>query len=50
VEVGSHIGKLPRGTGRTPIQDDFYDELSRLKLDEYQTGDRKIRLAKARRG
>ncbi|HKI37423.1 MAG TPA: DUF5682 family protein, partial [Gemmataceae bacterium] len=49
IEIGSHIGKLPKGAGRTPIQDDFYDELARLKLDEYQTGDRKIRLAKAKR-
>jgi hypothetical protein len=49
VEIGTHIGRLPKGTGRTPIQDDFYEELARLKLEEYQTGDRKIRLAKARR-
>jgi hypothetical protein len=49
VEIGSSIGHLPKGAGRTPIQDDFYEELSRLKLDEYQTGDRKLRLAKARR-
>ncbi len=50
VEIGSHIGRLPKGAGRTPIQDDFYDELGRLKLEEYQTGDRKIRLAKSQRG
>ncbi|HEX5271032.1 MAG TPA: DUF5682 family protein, partial [Gemmataceae bacterium] len=49
VEIGTHIGRLPKGTGRTPIQDDFYEELGRLKLEEYQTGDRKIRLAKAKR-
>ena len=49
VEIGSQIGRLPKGTGRTPIQDDFYDELARLKLDEFQTGDRKVRLARAKR-
>jgi hypothetical protein len=49
VEIGTHIGRLPKGTGRTPIQDDFYGELARLKLEEFQTGDRKIRLAKAKR-
>lgn len=37
VEVGSQIGKLPKGISRTAIQDDFYMQLESLKLEKYQT-------------
>jgi hypothetical protein len=38
VEVGTRIGALAKGVSQTSIQDDFYRELSRLKLDPYKTG------------
>jgi hypothetical protein len=37
VEVGHAIGRLPKGIGRTAIQDDFYLLLEGLKLVKYQT-------------
>lgn len=37
VEVGTAIGSLAKGVSRTSIQDDFYRELSRLKLDRFKT-------------
>ena len=38
VEVGTAIGALAKGVSQTSIQDDFYRELSRLKLDQFKTG------------
>src|SRR5436190_258305 len=38
VEVGTAIGALANGVSQTSIQDDFYRELSRLKLDQFKTG------------
>jgi len=37
VEIGTAIGSLPEGVARTSIQDDFYRELKRLKLERYRT-------------
>lgn len=37
VDVGTAIGRLPKGVSRTSIQDDFERELARLKLDKYRT-------------
>jgi hypothetical protein len=36
VEVGGSIGKLPKGVGKTAIQDDFYLQLESLYLQKYQ--------------
>jgi len=36
VEVGTAIGSLAKGVSQTSIQDDFYRELTRLKLDQYK--------------
>ncbi len=36
-EIGTDIGSLPEGVSRTSIQDDFYRELKRLKLEKYKT-------------
>lgn len=36
-DVGTAIGRLPRGVSRTSIQDDFDRELERLKLTKYRT-------------
>jgi len=36
VEVGTAIGALAKGVSQTSIQDDFYRELSQLKLDPYK--------------
>lgn len=36
-EVGTAIGSLPEGVSRTSIQEDFYRELKRLKLEKYHT-------------
>jgi hypothetical protein len=41
VEVGTAIGALAKGVSRTSIQDDFYRELSQLKLDQFKTSVRK---------
>lgn len=37
MEVGTAIGALPEGVSRTSIQDDFYRELKRLKLEKYKS-------------
>lgn len=37
VDVGTAIGSLPEGVSRTSIQDDFYRELKRLKLEKYKS-------------
>jgi hypothetical protein len=36
VEVGSAVGRLPKGVSRTSIQDDFYLLLEELNLEKYQ--------------
>jgi hypothetical protein len=36
VETGDAVGKLPKGVGRTSIQDDFYLQLEGLGLEKYQ--------------
>lgn len=36
-EIGTEIGSLPEGVSRTSIQDDFYRELKRLKLEKYKS-------------
>jgi hypothetical protein len=41
VEVGTAIGSLAKGVSQTSIQDDFYRELSRLKLDQFKTAVRR---------
>lgn len=38
VEVGTAIGALAKGVSQTSIQDDFYRELERLKLDQFKAG------------
>src|SRR5439155_17934308 len=37
VEVGTAIGSLAKGVSQTSIQDDFYRELHRLRLEKYKT-------------
>ena len=37
VEVGTAIGRLPKGVSQTSIQDDFERELHRLRLEKYRT-------------
>src|ERR1041385_6748645 len=41
VEVGTAIGALAKGVSQTSIQDDFYRELSRLKLDQFKSSVRR---------
>lgn len=41
VEVGTAIGELAKGVSQTSIQDDFYRELSRLKLEQFKAGVRR---------
>jgi len=41
VEVGTAIGALAKGVSRTSIQDDFYRELTRLKLDQFKASVKK---------
>jgi Family of unknown function (DUF5682) len=41
VEVGTAIGSLAKGVTQTSIQDDFYRELARLKLDQFKTAVRR---------
>ena len=41
VEVGTAIGSLAKGVSQTSIQDDFYRELTRLKLDQFKTSVRR---------
>ena len=36
IEVGTAIGSLAKGVSQTSIQDDFYRELTRLKLDQFK--------------
>lgn len=36
-EIGTEVGRLPEGVSRTSIQDDFYRELKRLRLEKYRT-------------
>ncbi|MEW6306283.1 MAG: DUF5682 family protein [Verrucomicrobiota bacterium] len=36
IEVGTAIGSLAKGVSQTSIQDDFYRELERLKLDQFK--------------
>jgi hypothetical protein len=36
VEVGTAIGALAKGVSQTSIQEDFYRELDRLKLDQFK--------------
>jgi len=36
-DIGTAIGSLPEGVSRTSIQDDFYRELKRLKLEKYRS-------------
>lgn len=36
-DIGTAIGSLPEGVSRTSIQDDFYRELKRLKLEKYKS-------------
>jgi hypothetical protein len=38
VEVGTAIGALAKGVSQTSIQDDFYRELDRLKLEQFKAG------------
>ncbi|QDS99210.1 DUF5682 family protein [Adhaeretor mobilis] len=38
VEVGTAIGRLPKGVSQTSIQEDFDRELERLKLTKYREG------------
>ena len=37
VDVGTAIGRLPKGVSQTSIQDDFERELDRLKLTKYRS-------------
>jgi hypothetical protein len=36
-DVGTMIGSLPEGVSRTSIQDDFYRQLKKLKLEKYRS-------------
>lgn len=38
VEVGTAVGRLPKGVSQTSIQEDFDRELDRLKLTKYREG------------
>ncbi|MCA9050736.1 MAG: hypothetical protein KDA89_18485 [Planctomycetaceae bacterium] len=37
VDMGTSIGRLPKGVSRTSIQEDFDRELDRLKLEKYRS-------------
>jgi hypothetical protein len=41
VEVGTAIGSLAKGVSQTSIQDDFYRELARLKLEPFKAAVRR---------
>jgi hypothetical protein len=41
VEVGTAIGALAKGVSQTSIQDDFYRELARLKLEQFKVSVRR---------
>lgn len=36
-EIGTKIGSLPEGISRTSVQEDFYRQLSELKLEKYKS-------------
>lgn len=36
-EIGTRIGSLPEGISRTSVQEDFYRQLSELKLEKYKS-------------
>lgn len=40
VDVGTSIGRLPKGVSKTSIQDDFDREVGRLKLEKYRKATR----------
>lgn len=35
--IGTAVGYLPRGVSRTSLQDDFYRQMQRLKLEKYRS-------------
>ncbi|MDI9309765.1 MAG: DUF5682 family protein [Limnohabitans sp.] len=37
IDIGNKIGFLPEGISQTPIQQDVYQELKKLKLESYRT-------------
>ncbi len=37
IEIGTVVGRLPKGVSRTSIQDDFYQIVEELSLEKYQT-------------
>jgi hypothetical protein len=37
VDIGTAIGSLPEGLGQTPLQENIYQELRRLKLTDYKS-------------
>lgn len=37
IDVGTAVGRLPKGVSQTSIQDDFTREMERLKLEKYRT-------------
>jgi hypothetical protein len=37
VDIGTIIGSLPEGLGQTPVQENMYQELHRLKLTDYKS-------------
>ncbi|MDR1594615.1 MAG: DUF5682 family protein [Prevotellaceae bacterium] len=37
VDIGTVIGSLPEGLGQTPVQENMYQELRRLKLSAYKS-------------
>ena len=38
-EIGKTIGYLPEGVGRTSVQEDFYRQLKKLKLDRFRSAE-----------
>ena len=38
-EIGKTIGFLPEGVSRTSVQEDFYRQLKKLKLEKYRTAE-----------
>ena len=38
-EIGKKIGFLPEGVSRTSVQEDFYRQLKKLKLERYRTAE-----------
>lgn len=38
-EIGKTIGYLPEGVARTSVQEDFYRQLKKLKLERYRTAE-----------